>query len=223
MNYASINNTIIEALLTNSFKFPNRENGRKFLEKLREKFILAKNSGELIGQDKLRFWIKGYKITPEEQKNGVLGNYCVVTLQDAADGTCRVIAEKEVVEVAQHPSRKRKQARMPNYGHPALRLAKKSAEFDKFTKAAEILLDLHNEFPETTIPGKDKLDLMVYSRDGKNKPKTDKIRLSIKPSGERFVLAIEQKAMPEQKKEELKNDAIKGKYTAMALMKKKKK
>ena len=223
MNYASINNTIVEALLNGTFKFPNRENGRKFLQKLREKFIMAKSHEELLQQDKLKFWIKGYKITAEEQGNGALGNFCIVSLYDMPDGTCRVQAEKEVIDIGLHPSRKRKAARMPNYGHPALRLAKKGTEFDKFVQVAEILLDLHNEFPDTTIPGKERLDLMVYSRDGKNKPKTDKVRLAIKEKDGKFTLAIEEKAAPKPKEKEPENENIKGKFTALALMKQKKK
>ena len=97
MNHASINNTIIEAMINGNFKFPNRKNALKFLENLREKFILAKNHEELMPQFKVKLWIRGYKVTGKEEEPGALGNYCMVSLFDAPDGTCRVMAEKESV------------------------------------------------------------------------------------------------------------------------------
>ena len=230
MNHASINNTVIQAVLSGSFKFTNRQNAQDFLEKLRDKFILAKNSEEQINQGRVRLWIRGYKITPKEQEEGGLGNYCLLELHDLPDGTTTINATKEDVAVNLHPVRKRKNSRMPNYGHPTLRLAKKGTEFATYEQAAEILYNLHNEFPETTIPNKDRLDLMVYSRNKKEKgkPTTDKIRLVLKPKGNKFVLEIEQKAAvvtaSKPKTPQIAEDAlIKGKFTALALMKKKKK
>lgn len=234
MNTASINNTIIQAIISGSYKFVTREKGQEFILKLKDKFVLGKNYEELAKQGKARLWIRGYKITAKEQEEGALGNYALLELVDLPDGTTAIAVEKEEVPINLHPQRKRKTARMPNYGHPALRLAKKGTEFERYEDIAEILLNLHNEFPDTTIPNKDRVDLMIYSRDKEGgKPKTDKMRLSIKPSGEKFILSLDEKEAPKPKEKIMpqnpedaapaSDNQIIGKFTAMALMKKKKK
>lgn len=250
MNHASINNNIIQAIINGGYKFINRDKGMDFLGKLKDQFILAKNHEEMVKEGKVRLWIRGFKVTKEEEEKGGLGNYAYLELQEMPDGTSIIAVIKEEIEPNLHPVRKRKAARMPNYGHPTLRLAKKGTEFDRYEDAAEMLLNLHNEFPDTTIPNKDRVDLMIYSRDKTGgKPKTDKMRLSIKPAGEKFALVLEEKAAPKPKQKippqsqsgepvqegeervmpqmpsppSSSNGQILGKFTAMALMKKKKK
>ncbi len=224
MRYASVNNVMISALVSQSYKFPTHQAAQNLLEKLKAQFILAKGHEELLPQGKLKLWIRGFQLTEEEIKEGALGNFCIATIVQQNDGNCLIKCEKENTPPINHPMKKRKTARMPNWGHPTMRYIKNGGKFDRYEDAVESLYNLHQEFPDTTIPNKDRLDVMVYTREGKKKPETKKFRLNLKPVENYFVITPEEKvARPRVSETEEKPSDIIGRFTALALMKKKKK
>ena len=222
--YASINHPIISAILNNDYKLPTYESAADLLIKIKETFIISKEQEEMLSKGKLRLWIRGYLLTEQERELGAVGNMCQLKITKQNDGSHIISTTKEELTPSKHPIRKRKNANMPNWGHPVLRQIKKEHVYGKFEEAAEDLYNLHQEFPDTTIPGRDKLDLMIYSRKPGEDPERKKYRLQIKPLEKEFVIEIIEKK-PNQPKTSSKKDDIDivGKFTAKAVLSKKKK
>lgn len=223
MKYASINNEIISALVNQAYKFPTYEAASRLLNALGKKFIFAKGHEEMLKTGRVKLWVRGYQLTEDEIKAGGLGNFCLATIIKQNDGSCIIKCEKEAVEPANHPMKKRKEARMPNWGHPSLKFIKSGGSYEKYEDAVEVLYNLHQEFPETTIPNKDRLDVMVYSREGKNKPEMKKYRLQVKPMETGAIIEAEEKTAAPKKAEAAEEKEIIGRFTAQAMLKKKKK
>lgn len=222
--YASINHPVISALLDNGYKLPTYESAIELLNKIKDTFTISKGYEEILPEGKLKLWIRGYLLTEQERELGAVGNMCQLEIAKQNDGSHTISATKEELAPSKHPIRKRKNANMPNWGHPVLRQIKKDHVYNKFESAAEDLYNLHQEFPDTTIPGRDKLDLMIYSRKPGEDPERKKYRLQIKPLAKEFVIEIIEKKPSKPKESSKKDDSdIVGKFTAKAVLSKKKK
>ncbi len=125
-----------------------------------------------------------------------------------------MFATKLNVELARHPQQQRRKTSHPNWGHPILRLIEKGRRYDTLAEAERDLQLLHEEYPTTTIPLGNKLNIMVYSAKYGNNVR--KFVLEIKSDGDGFMIAImdraEKKAAPAANSAEAAKP--KGKFTS---------
>lgn len=189
---ATVKNPVVQAVSQGLFRFENEEQAKDLFKRISNNFIISKE------QDKdgstIRLWIKGFSITPEEKKEGFLGNYAVIKIEKK-DKKFTLTAEKQVVELKRHPQKIRPKQKHPDWGHPILRKVLKKKSYKTMEEAEKDIQRLHEEFPEISIPGGDKLYLMVYNKDlakANNNP-TQKIILKIHPldTGEFVINYVE--------------------------------
>jgi hypothetical protein len=225
--YANITHPLIAALVERRFRFESEKLAIEKLEMLKNDYTISRQQEENPPKPCVILWIKDFEVTPEEKKKGYMGNYAFITYEKMLDSLFTLAAVKLETELKYHPRRKRQSQSIPNWGHPILRNVKKKKIYRSLTAVQDELLQLHLEFPDTTIPGDNKLYLMIYSRaeDPRNPVKKYVMRIEpVKSESGGFMLICETnnyKPPVFQKKTELQEDVPAGYFTSMIAAKRK--
>ncbi len=182
--YANSTNSHINALITGRYRFELRVDALKKIEFFRQNFIEAQLKGQQTpdkSKDFLVMWIRDFYVTEEEEEEGYYGNYAVIRPQKMQSGIYTLSCAKINTDVKHHPRKRRKRERLPNWGHPILRSVKAQRNYPTLESIQSELSQLHLEYPETTIPNENKLLLMIYDRQEKDKEPAQKYILKIIP------------------------------------------
>lgn len=232
LRYATVQNPHIDAILNERFRFAYLKQVQNKLAFLKSIFILSKNQLESPKQDVLILWIKGFEVNAEEDDKGFTGNYAAITHKTIGEDRLVLYATKVNAPLAKHPQKKRPKARHPNWGHPILRAVKKKRIYNEMEDAIAELDQLHEEFPETSIPLGKKINIMIYAKAEKGDKPVKKHILEIKPHGEdgelqgfyidAYLKEDVRDKLPGAKKANEKME-VEGKFTAMVEARKKKK
>lgn len=229
---ATVRNPSVEAVVKQLLRLPSEEAALKKMQSLRRHFVISKHDIEESKTPHFMMWIKGFEVSKSELKKGYLGHFAVISPKKLPDGRYMLTATKVELELDKHPQRKYqpKKQRHPNWGHPLLRKIKKGMSGLSLEEAVAMLMKLHEEYPEVSIPGELKLYIMIYSKplEAGERP-IKKYVFEIKRD-ENELCSIEWQenthnktaAMDKEKKPELDKEIL-GKFTAKAIMKKKRK
>lgn len=189
-SYATVKHPTIEALVHGLYKYVNRKDAVARLENIRANFVMSKDTeGNSREHPTALFWIKGYGLTDAELEQGFTGHFCRMEIATNAKGQFTLSATKIEIPLAKHPQKKRAVATHPNWGHPVMRSIKKGKVYPTLEAASNELELLHLEFPEVSIPGVNKLYLIIYEkREGVKQP-TRKIALELVAKDGGFTIA----------------------------------
>lgn len=178
--YATVKHPTIEALVHGLYKYVDRKQALSRFQNIRDNFVLRKEQPESTPDaPAVIFWIKGFAVTPEEEAQGFTGHFCRMELGTTDKGQHTLVATKIDAPITQHPQKKRLQSKHPNWGHPVMRAVKKGKIYPTLEAANAELELLHLEFPDVSIPGVNKLFLIIYEkREGVKQP-TRKIALEL--------------------------------------------
>lgn len=227
---ATVRNPSVEAVVKGLLRLPNEQSALDKMDNLRMHFVISKQQIEDSKNPTLVMWIKGFEVSADELKKGYLGHFAVITPKMLDDGKFCLTATKLDFELAKHPQRKyqAKTQRHPNWGHPVLRKIKKGVKDVPLEEAVGMLVKLHEEYPDASIPGDLKLFLMIYQKPEPGEKPIKKyvfeIEQDLKNEG---ICSIEyyENTHGKADKPELKkaDQEIVGRFTARAMMKKKRK
>lgn len=229
---ATVRNPSIEAVVKQLLRLPSEEMALKKMAGIRSHFVVSKQHIEQSDTPNLMLWIKGFEVSKAELKEGYLGHFAVIAPKKLPDDRWTLTATKIEFELAKHPQRKyqAKKQRHPNWGHPLLRKIKKGISDLTLEEGVAMLMKLHEEYPDASIPGELKLYLMIYKKADKGeKPITkwvfEMVDMVESPGLYRITCATNE---PSQKpataaKAPAANQEVLGKFTAKAIMKKKRK
>ena len=178
--YATIKHPTIEALVHGLYKYVDRQQALVRLENIRSNFVMSKDSQATDKQNpSALFWIKGYGLNEAELNAGFTGHFCRMEIATNAKGQFTLSATKVEVPLEKHPQKKRVAAKHPNWGHPVMRSIKKGKVYPTLDAAANELELLHLEYPQVSIPGVNKLYLIIYEKREGIKQPTRKIALEL--------------------------------------------
>lgn len=227
--YAKVSQPLVEAAVHGLFKFDTKEKASEKLIDFQKTYHLSKDQPEQEGGmlTQLRLWIADFRVDEEEIKKGYCGHYAVLKVQQGKGGKWTIVAEKELTEIKAHPHKKFPKKKNVGWSHPIMRAIKRGKKFDDAGTAQNVLDQLHEEYPETTVPGLGKLNAIVYERqEEKGIPPVTKYKFSIKEvEGEegkpnKFIIEPfkdpKKKSAPMPKKPQ---GEIKGNFTAMVAQK----
>lgn len=222
--YASASLPLMEAILNTLFRFSKEEQALKQLEELRERFILSKEQED--DNLSVRLWISDFSLTEEEIAQGYLGNFAVIRHRKIGDGKFTLYPEKLEIELKNHPQKKRPKRAHPDWGHPILRVIKKKPVFQSVEDAHALLMKLHEEYPEISIPTKNKLYIILYERLKKPPVRKYVLEIKVKEGGGFYIDNAENTYKPKKvpKQEGVLTDeekVAKGYFTSMVELKKK--
>lgn len=163
---AGMDEAIFEAVAEGLLRFESAQQAAARMLDISKRFIISRDQEGLDanGQPTLKLWIRGFAVTDEERPQGFQGHFARISVQKLPGGKYSLAAEKLPVELRLHPQKIRPRHRHPDNGHRTLKAAQAGKRYSHIDLARQDLLKLHEEFPETSIPGRDKLHLMVYGR-----------------------------------------------------------
>ncbi len=229
---ATVRHPTIEAIVAQLFRFAEEEQAVERLNTIRDFFMISAKLPQEESGKTLKLWIKGFQITPKEEEKGFRGNFALIKPILLEDGKYTLGAEKLDVALKYHPQKKRPKHKHPDWGHPLLRFIKKEPQFDDIETARDILLQLHEEYPDVSIPTVNKLYIIIYTKTVQ--PPIEKYVLEIKAREEGvgffidyYLNTYEKEELPGQigKGEDSKESkaTVQGKFTTMVELKRKRK
>lgn len=219
--YATVQHPTIEALVHGLYKYVARKDAVSRLENIRGNFVMSKDTPPSTKEEPVAvFWIRGYGVTEADLKNGFTGHFCRMEITTNSKGQFTLAASKVEVPLAKHPQKKRAQSTHPNWGHPVMRAIKKGKVYPTLEAAAAELELLHLEYPEVSIPGVNKLYLIIYEkREGVKQP-TRKVALELSAKDAGFTILCKDNekggAKPTSKQQPVASDAPRSEAQVLA-------
>lgn len=227
---ATTRNPSIEAVVKQLLRLPSEAEAVKKMNSLRKHFVVSKQHIEQSDTPNLMLWIKGFEVSKAELNDGFLGHFAVIAPKQLPDGRWTLTATKLWLELAKHPQKKyqAKKQRHPNWGHPVLRKIKKGVDGLSLEEGVGMLMKLHEEYPDASIPGELKLYLMIYKKADKGEKPITKWVFEMAEQSEGIYRITYKTNEPQEKPTAKKptattNNEVLGKFTAKAVMKKKRK
>lgn len=154
-------NPLVQAIIGERFRFRTEAQAIERLKRISTQFETLSGDNVLP----VTLWIRGYELTPEEEQKGYLGNFALLRAKQLEDGLYTVYATKVEIDLSEHPRKKRPKHKHPNWGHPVLRRIHAEEEWESVDAARWGLINLHEEFPEISIPAsEDRLYIIVYDK-----------------------------------------------------------
>ena len=213
-------------MLHGLFKFTEDRQAVARLDEIKNKFIIAKDQ-DSSGRT-LKLWIKDYALSDDDIKKGYRGHFGEISIKQVDKKRCSLHLTKLDVPLASHPQKTRARRSHPDWGHPVLRRLEKNPVFKEPEHAHALLMSLHEEYPDISIPGLNYLLIMVYRKDrvkkGEGSP-VQKFRFAIVPAEGGYKIAYEENVRrakgPVRKEVEAAQETV-GTFTAMVKLRKKK-
>ena len=194
-NYAFADHETIQAMVHSLFRFQTLEQAQMITNKFAEEFTLAPKMSDPLDKKSFVLWVHNLELTDKEKKEGFLGNFGRITMHQIPSGKWTMTLTKMDVPLRKHPMRKPVPRRHPNMGHPVMRAAARNKVFTTMQDAAAQLINLHEEFPEISVPGLNKLKIMTYVKAEKGKSPVQRLELQVVKKDEgHYIIEIRQNA-----------------------------
>ena len=227
---ATVRNPSVEAVVKQLLRLPDEATALRKIEQMRGHFVVSKQNIEESDTPHLMMWIKGFDVSDEELKKGFLGHFAIIAPKKLPDDRWTLTPTKVELELGKHPQKKyqAKKQRHPNWGHPILRKIKKGIDGVDLEDAVAYLMKLHEEYPEASIPGDMKLYLMIYAKAEKGDRPIKKYVFEVVQKEIGYSVVYEENTYQAEqeakapKAPELDKEVL-GRFTAKAIMKKKRK
>ncbi len=188
--YAFVEHETIQAMVHSLFRFQTLEQAQMITNQFAEEFLLAPKMFDPLDKKTVVLWVYNLEVTDKEKKEGYLGNFGKITMHQLDSGKWTLTLAKLPVPLRKHPKRKPVPRRHPNMGHPVLRAASRNKTWPTMQDASAQLMGLHEEFPEISVPGLNKLKIMTYVRAEKGKSPVQRLELVVVKKDE-GIYAIE--------------------------------
>lgn len=176
------------AEIAGGHKFASMPEALEHIGQIASTFKISTRQPQAKDKKSLILWIKGFQLEAGEIIAGIIGNYALIA-PEPCEGGYEFKFTKLPAELKHHPQRKRIKQRQPDWGHGILRHIKNGITFDAIEKAHDFLKRLHDEYPEVSRPGANRLYIMIYSRNDNPKQPVQRYILEIEPhkSGGFFI------------------------------------
>jgi hypothetical protein len=197
LRLAFVGHELVDAALSARYRLPNKAEGTAKLKQLARYF-----THDSLTDDTLTLWVRGFALTPDEITARFMGNFAVLRLQPInPDDRWTITAKKLDMPLSDHPQKARIQHRHPNWAHPIMATIRKKKLYDSMEDARLVLDKLHHEFPTVSIPGPDKLAILVYSKSAAKEEKTQEnseIKQDEKPVVRQPIVRIQLRVLSQE-------------------------
>jgi hypothetical protein len=224
---AHSNSPIIEAIFAELYRFKTQEDAENKLHDIETSFVKSKHISEQY-PDKVIIWIRGYALTNEERDAGCLGNFALIHIKPIKNKRFTLAAIKIIAPADKHPVRKRKSAKHPDGGYWLMRQIKKNWRYDSIETAYADLIKMAEDFPEISIPARNKLYTILYQKNTDNLLPLQKVVLEVEAADNgKFIITCKENTYnrDEKKKQHSSTHAqptqSQGHFTSMIQLKRK--
>jgi hypothetical protein len=108
-----------------------------------------------LDKDNVVIWVRGYKISSEENKQGAIGNFVQVSIVKNEHNHFKIEIDKIYRDAKYHPQRQNKTHRLPNSGDPVIKRIKNQSEhkigYNIFDEPLTMLNDLRKNYPNACV------------------------------------------------------------------------
>ncbi|MET0156003.1 MAG: hypothetical protein ABW189_07885 [Rickettsiales bacterium] len=187
---ATVKSPLIDASLHGRFRFKTRDEAVERIKDVADRFVKSSLTPE-DRDDALILWVKGYDLTPDEEEKGCVGNYAFLYCEELTDGRFTLRAQKLEADPQSHPQRRRRKGKHPDWGYYVLRRIKKDWRYHSVEEAYADLLKLAEDFPQVSIPARNKLYTIIYQKpEDNNGIPLYRAVLEIEPNGDKGGFCI---------------------------------
>jgi hypothetical protein len=176
--YAFAEHDSIQAMLHSLYRLQTFEQAQMITNQLAEKFILAPKFSDPTDKKSFVLFVRDL-MTPEQSKLGYLGNFGKISIHKLPGGKWTLTLTVLDVPLKKHPKRKTVPRPHPNMGHPLLRSASRNKTWPTMQAANADLMKLHEEFPEISVPGVNRLRIMTYIKAEKGTSPIQRLELNV--------------------------------------------
>ena len=201
INLAHVRHTLIVPVVGGTYSFRSRADAEAKLTDLSRRFTIAADQKDRGPDDGILLWIKGFGLTDEERIEGVRGSFARVRVVSGPDSRWTLAARKEWVPPQQHPEPPVASGHMPPFYHWLFKKAEKGFRYPNLSAARADLRQMHEEFPDSTVPGGTRDTLLCNKWLGKHKePMFVRIELeaTITPAGDFQIRMTDKPTGPRQ-------------------------
>ena len=192
-HYAFAEHETIQAMVHSLFRFQTLEQAQLITNKFAEEFSLAPKFSDPLDKKSFVLWVRGLDVSEEQRKQGYLGNFGRITMHSIPSGKWTLTLARMDIALRHHPLKKSVPKPHPNMGHPVIRAASRKKTWPSMQAAAEQLMKLHEEFPEISVPGLNKLKIMTYVRAEKGQSPVQRLELQVVKRDEGvYIIEIKQ-------------------------------
>ncbi len=177
--YAYVEHETVQAMLHSLFRFQTAMQAQLVSNRFADEVILSPKMRDPKDRAALFLWVRGLDVTEDQQKLGYLGNYAKISLLKLPNGKWTLNMVRVDIPLVKHPLRVKVSRRYPNSGHPVLRSAARGKTYSTMQSAFDALMKMHEEFPEVSIPGVNRLKIMTYRKAEKGVSPIQRLELSV--------------------------------------------
>ena len=182
--YAYAEHETVQAMLHSLFRFQTAMQAQLVSNRFADEIILSPKMRDPQDREAICLWVRDLDVTEEQRKNGYLGNFAKISLIKLPNGKWTLNMVRMDIPLTKHPLRLKIDRRYPNSGHPVLRGAARGKVYTSMQAANGELMQMHEEFPEVSIPGLNRLKIMCYRKGEKGQNPIQKLELAVVKRGE---------------------------------------
>ncbi|MDX2073878.1 MAG: hypothetical protein SFX19_05885 [Alphaproteobacteria bacterium] len=188
-HYAYFEHETVQAMLHSLFRFQTAMQAQLISNRFADQVILAPKMSDHKDRRSIFLWVRDLDVTPEQRSLGYVGNYAKISLIQLPNKKWTLSMTRVDVPLVKHPVKLRVGKRFPNTGHPLIRGIERGKTYDNMQQAAEALMAMHEEFPEISVPGVNRLRIMMYKKSEKGKSPVQRVELSVvRRDDERYII-----------------------------------
>ena len=252
-----IRDPLIQAVVQGLYRFADENAALRKIEDFKRQFVMSKRFAAITDitnfdadnlppppedpenvvddPNAITLWVRGLDMTQDEEAAGGLGNFARIYITVGDDAVYTLTITKLNIPARYHPQRKREKQRHPDWGHPIMRNIRKQKMYATIEAAEHELNQLQMEYPDVCTPGKGKLFIMVYQKDGESDRPVRRHVLEIRAAhdGSFYVHAEAQKPLNKAPKRSVENPGetvkpdsdkgSKGYFSSMVMVKRRRK
>ncbi len=162
---AALTSPTIEAACYQLLRLPSAEKAAEQLETIRQHYVTSKKQPKDQENPAIKLWIRDFMVTEEEAEEGRIGNFALIQYTEIEEGVFTLYAEKIDVPVRHHPKKRYVTRPHPNFSHPVIKKILENHTYPTIEDAQQDLQNLHQEFPDTSIPTNIKYFVMLYDKE----------------------------------------------------------
>lgn len=222
-HYATMHNPTIIAVVNEMFRYNTEAEAQAQIKVIERFFVTSRKQITRSKTPSVHLWVKGYELSEDDEKQGILGNFAVVSYRKR-DSKFVLFAVKMHTDAKDHPERKTPKRDTPNMGHPIIRAATNQKRYETIEAAQAELARLQEQFPQVTILNPGKIYIIIYIGSRPARQRLVKHIIEIMPAeGGGYLLNLKEneKKVPPPRKRDTTPSV--GKFTAQVSLGKHKK
>lgn len=177
--YAYFEHETVQAMLHSLFRFQTPMQAQLVSNRFADEVILSPKMSDPRDRTAIFLWVRDLDVTEEQRKLGYVGNFAKISLVKLPNGKWTLSMVRVDVPLNKHPLYVKVARRYPNSGHPVIRAASRNKTWPSMQEAFAQLMKLHEEYPEVSTPGVNKLKIMTYRKAEKGQSPVQRLELSV--------------------------------------------